>query len=46
MHIPDNYLSPSTWVSITVVMIPIWKRAVAKVKKEISRKKLPLIGIC
>ena len=46
MHIPDNCLSPSTCAVFGVVMVPIWKTASAKVKEEISRKKLPLIGIC
>lgn len=46
MHIPDNYLSPSTCLTIGAVMIPIWKRAVVVVKSEVSRRKLPLLGIC
>ncbi len=46
MHIPDNYLSPSTCAIIGAVMVPIWKRAVIKVKEELLRKKMPLLGIC
>ena len=46
MHIPDNYLSPSTCAAFGVVMIPVWKRTVAKVKKEITKKKMPMLGIC
>lgn len=46
MHIPDNYLSPSTCAVITAVMIPVWKRASSKVKEELTKKKMPLLGIC
>ncbi|KOA21408.1 fused nickel transport protein NikMN [Clostridium homopropionicum DSM 5847] len=46
MHIPDNFLSPTTCAVIGTTMLPIWKRAAAKVKKEMSRKKMPLLGIC
>lgn len=45
MHIPDNYLSPSTCAVMGAVMIPIWIRSASKVKKEISKKKLPLLGV-
>lgn len=45
MHIPDNYLSPSTCAVMGAVMIPIWTRSVKKVKKEITKKKMPLMGI-
>ncbi|MCY6960438.1 cobalt transporter CbiM [Clostridium brassicae] len=46
MHIPDNYLSPSTCVVMGAVMIPIWKKAVVKVKEQLSRKRIPLLGVC
>jgi cobalt/nickel transport system permease protein len=45
MHIPDNYLSPSTCAVLGAAMLPVWKRAANKVKSEISKKKLPLLGI-
>lgn len=45
MHIPDNYLSPATCAVMGAVMIPIWSRAVKKVKKEVTKKKMPLMGI-
>lgn len=45
MHIPDNYLSPSTCATFGAVMLPIWKRASFKVKKEITRQKMPLLGV-
>lgn len=45
MHIPDNYLSPSTCTVIGAVMIPIWTKTVNKVNKIVTRKKMPLMGI-
>ena len=45
MHIPDNYLSPSTCATFGVVMLPIWRRASIKVKTEITRQKMPLLGV-
>ncbi|UUV17677.1 cobalt transporter CbiM [Fusobacteria bacterium ZRK30] len=46
MHIPDNYLSPSTCAVLFGIMIPVWRRATKKVKEQISSKKMPLVGIC
>lgn len=46
MHIPDNYLSPTTCAAVGAVMIPIWRRASTNIKKEITRQKMPLLGIC
>lgn len=46
MHIPDNYLSPSTCAVFFIVMIPVWRRATKKVREKISKKKMPLVGIC
>ncbi|NYC17929.1 ABC-type Co2+ transport system permease subunit [Clostridium beijerinckii] len=34
MHIPDNYLSPATCAVMGAAMIPVWTRAVTKVKKR------------
>lgn len=45
MHIPDNYLSPATCAVMGAVMIPVWTIAVKKVKKEVTKKKMPLMGI-
>lgn len=45
MHIPDNYLSPSTCAAFGVVMLPIWRRASLKVKNELTRQKMPLLGV-
>ena len=45
MHIPDNYLSPSTCAVMVAAMVPVWTVAVNKVKKEITKVKIPLLGI-
>jgi cobalt/nickel transport system permease protein len=45
MHIPDNYLSPSTCAVMGAIMIPVWLVAVKKVKNEITKAKMPLLGI-
>ena len=45
MHIPENYLSPSTCAVMGAVMLPVWYLAVQKVKEEIPKDKLPLLGI-
>lgn len=45
MHIPDNYLSPSTCVVFGAVMVPVWRRASIKVKEEMTRQKMPLLGV-
>ncbi|MBK1811094.1 cobalt transporter CbiM [Clostridium sp. YIM B02505] len=45
MHIPDNYLSPATCAAMGAVMVPIWTRAIKKIKNEVSKKKMPLMGI-
>ena len=45
MHIPDNYLSPATCAVMGAVMIPVWAVSVHKVKEEVSKEKLPLLGV-
>lgn len=45
MHIPDNYLSPSTCAVMGAAMVPVWSVAVKKVKAEVSKVKIPLLGI-
>lgn len=45
MHIPDNYLSPSTCAVMSAAMVPVWIQAVKSVEKEVSKKKMPLLGI-
>lgn len=45
MHIPENYLSPSTCAVLDVAMVPIWGYAVKKVRETVPREKMPLVGI-
>lgn len=45
MHIPDNYLSPSTCAVMGAAMVPVWGIAVKRVKEEISKVRMPLLGI-
>ena len=45
LHIPENYLSPETCAVMGAAMLPVWLIAVSKVKKEIPRERLPLLGI-
>lgn len=46
MHIPDNYLSPSTCAVLAAAMIPVWAISVKKVKEELTKVKVPMLGIC
>ncbi len=45
MHIPENYLSPSTCAVMAVAMVPVWVHAVKKVNNEMPKEKIPLIGV-
>lgn len=45
MHIPDNYLSPSTCAVMGVAMLPAWKISIQKVKKELPKEKIAFIGV-
>ena len=45
MHIPENYLSPSTCAVMTAAMVPVRTYSVKKIKTEIPKAKMPLLGI-
>lgn len=45
MHIPDNYLSPSTCAVVTAAAIPVWTHSVRKIQAEIPREKMTLLGV-
>ncbi len=45
MHIPENFISPSTCAVMGAAMAPVWAAAVKKVRKEVTKEKLPLLGI-
>lgn len=45
MHIPDNYLSPSTCGVFGIAMIPVWAHCIRKVSRELDRQKIAFIGV-
>lgn len=45
MHIPENYLSPSTCAVMGAVMVPVWRLTIQKMKEEVPKEKMPLVGI-
>lgn len=46
MHIPDGYMSPQTSLPLIGAMLPLWSVAVAKIKKVINYKQIPLLSLC
>ena len=45
MHIPDGYLSPQTYIPLIGVFVSIAAVAVKKVKKEVSARDIPYLGM-
>jgi cobalt/nickel transport system permease protein len=45
MHIPDGYLSPQTYIPLAGVFVAVIAVAVKKVKKEVSVKNIPYLGM-
>lgn len=45
VHIPENYLSPSTCAVFTAATVPAWTYAVKKVKATVTKDKMPLLGV-
>lgn len=45
MHIPDNYLSPSTDAVLGVAMVPVWVRCTAKVREDLDQKQMSFVGM-
>ncbi|MCH3987142.1 MAG: cobalt transporter CbiM [Lachnospiraceae bacterium] len=45
MHIPDNYLSPQTCAVMAAVMVPAWVISVKKVREELPKEKIPMLGV-
>ncbi len=45
MHIPDNYLSPVTCGVMGASMVPVWRRAIQKIKLELPKTKIPMLGV-
>ena len=44
MHIPENYLAPATCAVMTAAMLPVWGHAIHKIKIEMPKEKLPMLG--
>ncbi|AIF54007.1 cobalt transporter CbiM [Pelosinus sp. UFO1] len=45
MHIPDGYLSPSTCLSISIVMLPVWYKASSVIKKNLDISQVPYMAM-
>ncbi len=45
MHIPENYLSPSTCGVLTAAMVPVWVHATRRVRETVPKNKMPLLGL-
>ncbi len=45
MHIPENYLSPATCAVLTAAMVPAWIHAAKKVREELPKEKIAMIGV-
>jgi len=46
MHIPDGYLSPATTIPVFAGMVPVWGVAFNKVKKTLSKRRVPTLALC
>jgi cobalt/nickel transport system permease protein len=44
MHIPDGYLGPVTYISLFLIMIPVWFLASRNVNKNLSTKRIPFLA--
>src|SRR5215469_12715265 len=45
MHIPDGYLDPIFSIATGVVTVPVWARAVNKVRSVLNNRTVPLLAI-
>lgn len=45
MHIPEGYLSPSTCLTLAGVMLPVWCRAAARVKRSLEVARVPFLAM-
>jgi cobalt/nickel transport system permease protein len=45
VHIPDGYLSPQTYIPLAAAFVAITAVAVKKVKKEVSARNIPYLGM-
>ena len=45
MHSPENYLSPATGGVMGAAMGPVWARAIRRVREDIPKERMPLLGV-
>jgi cobalt/nickel transport system permease protein len=45
VHIPDGYLGPQTYVPAYVVMAGFWASAIAKLKKTLRNRQVPMLAL-
>ncbi|ERL09971.1 cobalt transporter CbiM [Olsenella profusa] len=45
MHIPENYLSPSTCGVMVAAMAPVWAHAARRVRDDLPAEKVSLLGV-
>ncbi len=45
MHIPEGYLSPSTCLTLTGVMLPVWYRASAVARAGLDAARVPFLAM-
>lgn len=45
MHIPDGYLGPETYITLFIIMIPVWLYASYRLNKELRSKQVPLLAL-
>lgn len=45
MHIPDGYLSPSTCAAFTGLMLPVWYRAAAVLRRQFDIERVPRVAM-
>lgn len=45
MHIPDNYLSPSTCAVLATATAPVWIHSVKRIKAELPKEKVAMLGV-
>jgi cobalt/nickel transport system permease protein len=45
LHIPDGFLGPYTYITLFLVMIPIWLYAGYRLRKDLRSKQVPLLAL-
>lgn len=45
MHIPDNYLSASTCLVLTLATVPVWRHSIRKATREFPKERFSALGV-